>query len=111
MPLLHFSKDVPVGTVLEALQTQGYAIIDELAPPEVMDAITRDMQGYIDGTAYGYDNYLGKKTRRTGALIARSPASHQLVQHPLVLGTCKGLLNKASRFQLQLTQIISVYPD
>ncbi len=34
-----------------------------------------------------------------------------LIQHPLVLAACAGLMKKASSFQLQLTQIISVFPD
>ncbi len=111
MSLKHFPNTVSVEDVVEALRTDGYAIVDDLASAETMDAIIAEIQPFIDNTAFGYDNYLGKKTRRTGALIARSPTSHQLIQHPLVLGACGGLLHRASRFQLQLTQIISVYPD
>jgi len=110
MSLKHFPNTVSVDEVVQALETEGYAIVDELASTTTMDAIGAEMAPHVEGTAYGYDNYLGKKTRRTGALIARSPTSHQLIQHPLVMGACKGLLKKASRFQLQLTQIISVYP-
>jgi len=110
MGLNHYSKDVGADELIHAIETDGYAIVDELAAPEVMDAITAEMGEHIDGTAYGHDNYLGKKTKRTGALIARSPASHALLQHPLVMAACAGVMKKASRFQLQLTQIISVYP-
>ncbi|MCC6827983.1 MAG: phytanoyl-CoA dioxygenase family protein [Novosphingobium sp.] len=110
MSLIHFPKDAPADAIVAALETEGYAIVDELAAPETMDAIMRDMADHVSASAFGYDNYLGKKTKRTGALIARSPASHQLIQDPLVLGACAGLLKKASRFQLQLTQIISVFP-
>ena len=110
MSLKHYPKDVPVETIVHALETDGYAIVDDLATPETMDKIQAEMAPYIEGTSYGYDNYLGKKTKRTGALIARSPTSRDLVMHPLALGATRGLLKKATRFQLQLTQIISVYP-
>ncbi|HZU62372.1 MAG TPA: phytanoyl-CoA dioxygenase family protein [Novosphingobium sp.] len=110
MDLHRFTRDVDAQTLVHALETDGYAIVENLADVAVMDQIIADMQPFIDHTAYGYDNYLGKKTRRTGALIARSPASHQLIGHPLVLAACKGVMKKATRFQLQLTQIISVYP-
>lgn len=110
MSLNRYTRDVDAATVIRALETDGYAIVENLAPIAVIDQIVADMQSFIDATAFGYDNYLGKKTRRTGSLIARSQASHQLIQHPLVMTACKGLLKRASRFQLQLTQIISVYP-
>lgn len=110
MSLNRFNRDVDPAVVIHALETDGYAIVENLVDVAVMDQIVADMQPFIDNTAFGYDNYLGKKTRRTGSLIARSAASHQLIQHPLVLAACKGVLKKASRFQLQLTQIISVYP-
>lgn len=110
MSLNRYTRDVDADTIIKALETDGYAIVENLADVAVMDQIIADMQPYIDNTAYGYDNYLGKKTRRTGSLIARSKASHALIQHPLVLAACKGVMKKATRFQLQLTQIISVYP-
>jgi ectoine hydroxylase-related dioxygenase (phytanoyl-CoA dioxygenase family) len=109
--LTRFTPDVDAARLIAALETDGYAIVENLAPVSVMDQIQADMQPFIDNTVFGYDNYLGKKTRRTGSLIARSQASHALIQHPLVLAACKGVMKKASRFQLQLTQIISVYPE
>ena len=110
MALRHLPNTVSADEIVRELQTEGYAIVDNLASSEVMDAIQAEMHPHIEATSFGRDNYLGKKTKRTGALIARSPASHQLIEHPLVLGACAGLLHKASRFQLQLTQVISVYP-
>ena len=49
-------------------------------------------------------------TRRTGALIARSPTARQLVMHPLALGTTSELLAHATNFQLHLTQAIAIGP-
>jgi ectoine hydroxylase-related dioxygenase (phytanoyl-CoA dioxygenase family) len=110
MQLVHLPNTVSAEELVRTIATEGYAIVDELAPVEVMDAIIAEMDEHIGGTAFGYDHYLGKKTKRTGALIARSPSSHALLQHPLVLAACDGVMSKASRFQLQLTQIISVFP-
>ncbi len=53
---------------------------------------------------------IGQRTRRTGALIARSPACRTLVQDPTVLGVCGDFLGHASAFQLMLTQVISIEP-
>ncbi|WP_067733493.1 phytanoyl-CoA dioxygenase family protein [Novosphingobium naphthalenivorans] len=110
MALRHLPNTTSAEEIVRELQTEGYAIVDNLASSQVMDAIQEQMHRHVEESSFGRDNYLGKKTKRTGALIGRSPASHQLIEHPLVLDACAGLLHKASRFQLQLTQIISVYP-
>jgi ectoine hydroxylase-related dioxygenase (phytanoyl-CoA dioxygenase family) len=65
---------------------------------------------YIDATPYGTDAFLGSKTRRTGALIARSMTGRELVMNAVALATAKIFLGHASTFQLHLTQIISVEP-
>jgi ectoine hydroxylase-related dioxygenase (phytanoyl-CoA dioxygenase family) len=108
--LNHVPPTAPVAEVVDHLRRDGYVIIDALAPPGLMDAIEDETAPFIDATPIGYNAILGKKTRRTGALIARSPASRQLIQNPTVLGVCESFLSHASAFQLMLTQIISIEP-
>lgn len=96
--------------VNQSLRAHGYVIVDELASPELMDRIAAEMAPYIEQTHYGKDTFIGHQTKRTGSLIARSPASRELVMHPVVLGTAERFLEHASAFQLHLTQIISVFP-
>ena len=38
------------------------------------------------------DKFLGKQTRRAGAVVARSPASWQMVAHPTLMGVVEGML-------------------
>jgi ectoine hydroxylase-related dioxygenase (phytanoyl-CoA dioxygenase family) len=42
--------------------------------------------------------------------VARSPASHGLIRHPLVLDVTGRLLHRARSYQLHLTQVISIGP-
>ncbi len=50
-------------------------------------------------------------TRRTGALLARSPAFGRLAAHPTVLGTLDRVLgDHATSYQLHLTQVIEIGP-
>jgi hypothetical protein len=56
------------------------------------------------------DNFTGKNTRRTGALIARSPASHDLIQHPTILEVTGKLLHRGQSYRLHLTQTIAIGP-
>ena len=69
------------------------------------------MQPFIDATPMGGDSFTGKQTRRTGALVARSPSSRDLIQHPTVLDVTGQLLHQARSFQLHLTQMITIGPD
>jgi len=110
MSLLHLPSDTSAETVAAALQENGYAIVDELVSNELMDRIQSEMGPHIEATPYGQDNFVGKITRRTGSMIARSEAARELVMNPLAIATAGKFLGHASTFQLHLTQIISVYP-
>jgi hypothetical protein len=93
------------------LARDGALVIDDLAPGGLVDEVMADMQPHIDATPGGSDDFTGRNTRRTGALVARSPAGRQLVQHPSILGVAGKLLDRAKAFQLHLTQLISIGPD
>lgn len=107
----HLPNTATMEQITAALRADGFVIVDNLVPPELMDQIAEELDDYIDDTPpNGRDDFVGRLTRRTGALIARSEASRELVMHPLVLSVAAEMLKKATAFQLHLTQIISVYP-
>src|SRR5205085_622444 len=85
-------------------------IVDEVVGPDVMAAVADELSPYVEATAPGPDDFSGHNTRRTGALIARSPSSHQLITAPLVLDTVAAVLAHATNHQLHLTQLISIGP-
>jgi ectoine hydroxylase-related dioxygenase (phytanoyl-CoA dioxygenase family) len=94
----------------EILARDGCAVIERLAPAEVMGAARDELAPWIDATPTGRDDFAGRRTRRTGGLVARSPSCRALIQHPLILATTKGLLAGATSFQLHLTQVIAIGP-
>jgi hypothetical protein len=96
--------------VAEAIKGDGAVIVDRLAPPELMDRIADELGPWRDRTPIGPDDFSGRQTRRTGALVARSPSSRELVMHPLALGTTALVLAHATNFQLHLTQSIAIGP-
>jgi hypothetical protein len=111
MPELnHVPATTSPEVLAQLLRRDGYVIVDNLAPPELMDAIDGDLAPHLDATPLGYNAMIGTRTRRTGALVARSPACRTLIQHPTLLGTCADFLGHASAFQLMLTQVISIEP-
>jgi len=111
MSLQHFPPNAAPADVAAAIRRDGAAIVDRAADGELIDRIVAETTPYLDATAGGSDGFSGRRTRRTGALIARSPGSRELAAHPMVLGVCDEILGaNASSYQLHLTQIIDIGP-
>ena len=106
-----FAASASAEDIAQALQTVGCVIIENLAPVDLLDQILAEMAPYIDATPYGSEDFTGRTTKRTGALLARSRASVDLVAHPLILNITQKILGPyADTFQLHLTQIINIGP-
>ena len=108
MGIEHLSASATADQIVAALVRDGGVIVDQLADPEIMDQAGRELDPYLKATPTGVDDFSGRHTRRSGALIARSETCRHLVMHPTVLGTVKNLLTDATSFQLHLTQIIAI---
>ncbi len=110
MSLRHFARDAEPVRVAEHLAAFGCAIIDDLADDATLDRFAVEVAPYVDASAVGRDEYDGRHTRRTGALIARCPSVRRLVVDPTVLAVVRSLLAEATTVQLHLTQLISIAP-
>jgi ectoine hydroxylase-related dioxygenase (phytanoyl-CoA dioxygenase family) len=110
VPLTHLPATATPAEVAAALRADGACVVDRLVSDAVMDRVAAEMGPWVDLTPEGGDDFIGRRTRRSGAMIARSPASRELITHPLVLGTSEIILARATTFQLHLTQVISVFP-
>lgn len=110
MGITHFSAADSIDDIHAVLERDGALVIDDLASHEQVDAVMAEMQPHIDATSVGGDKFTGKNTRRSGALIARAPSSHALIQHATILGVTEKLLHKAQSFQVHLTQTIAIGP-
>ena len=110
MALNHFPPTAGPAEVSDHLRRFGYAIVDDVADPALLDRLEAEATPYIEASAAGRDDYDGRFTRRTGALVARCPSARTLVMHPLAVAAVGHFLSHASTVQLHLTQIISVEP-
>jgi ectoine hydroxylase-related dioxygenase (phytanoyl-CoA dioxygenase family) len=110
LELTHVSADTDAETIAGVMAEAGTVVIDGLAPPALVARILDELDAYLAATEAGPDEFSGLNTRRTGALIARSPASRELIAHPLVLDVVGRVLAHATTFQLHLTQMISIGP-
>jgi hypothetical protein len=110
MAVEHLSSSVAADEVAAVLARDGVVVVDRLVAPEVMDRARGELDSHLSATRTGPDDFSGKHTRRTGALIVRSGTCRELVMNPLVLGTVGRVLTHATNYQLHLTQIIAIGP-
>jgi ectoine hydroxylase-related dioxygenase (phytanoyl-CoA dioxygenase family) len=105
-----FPPDSNPETVCDHLRHHGFAIVENVADPATLDRLAAEAAPFVESSGRGRDHYDGRYTRRTGALIARCPSVRGLVTHPTVLDVVGRFLDKATTFQLHLTQIITIEP-
>jgi ectoine hydroxylase-related dioxygenase (phytanoyl-CoA dioxygenase family) len=108
MPVERLPATCTGSDIAAALARDGCAIVERLVPCETMEKARREIQPFVDATGTGRDDFAGRRTRRTGALLARSATCRELVTHPLVLDAVGATLAHATSFQLHLTQIIAI---
>lgn len=99
-----------VEDVVACVRDHGHAIIEELVPAELMDRAEAELSPYLEAAKFGPHAGLGLLTRRTGGLIARSPAVRELVMNDLVYATAASFLSHASAFHVSLTETIFLSP-
>jgi ectoine hydroxylase-related dioxygenase (phytanoyl-CoA dioxygenase family) len=110
MEIPRFQSGAAASEIAAAIGEAGCAIVERLARAARLDAARRELAPWLDATPTGADSFAGRRTRRTGGLVARSPACRELVAHPLVLDVVGGVLAHATNFQLHLTQMIAIGP-
>ena len=110
MPIEHLQRDATPDEIAAVLERDGCAVLDELVSPDDVAKFTGEIAPYEAANSAGRDDFAGHRTKRTGALIARSATARDFVMHPSVLGTVAKVLGHASGHQLHLTQLISIGP-
>ncbi|MDP1555814.1 MAG: phytanoyl-CoA dioxygenase family protein [Hyphomonas sp.] len=112
MPSLkHLPATATRDEILKVLADDAAVIIDGLMPPDLLGRVRTEIMPYVEATPTGRDDFTGRLTTRTGALIARSPACRELVTDPLINAATEAFLAPfCDRYQLHLTQVIRIKP-
>lgn len=93
------------------LLADGYCIIRNACPPDLIDALNRDFEPRFGATPFCEGGFYGARTKRFGALLRRSDQAHLLVRHPLVLRIVETVLGPwCDRITLNLTQAVELHP-
>jgi Phytanoyl-CoA dioxygenase (PhyH) len=105
------SRTAAHDEILAILDRDAALILDHALSSPQVDAILAELEPFIAGTAPFDDDFVGRRTTRTGGLVARSKTAREAVLHPTVLATAGAFLKRhAENFQLNLTQIMRLLP-
>ncbi len=110
MPVEHLPNTATPDEIAAVIARDGCAVVDRVASPDQIAKFRGEIAPYETANALGSDDFAGRRTKRTGALIARSATARDFVTHATVLGTVAKVLSHASGHQLHLTQLISIGP-
>jgi ectoine hydroxylase-related dioxygenase (phytanoyl-CoA dioxygenase family) len=109
--LVNFTLDSPSSDIVEALRTDGAAIVSKVLGTDQLAALRAELDPWIAETPGGRDDFTGRRTARTGALVARSPRARDLVMHPKIIELANEFLGPfTNKIQLHLTQTIKIGP-
>jgi ectoine hydroxylase-related dioxygenase (phytanoyl-CoA dioxygenase family) len=111
MPLQVLPAASPLPDILAILDADGVVVLEDAVAPSLMDQIADETRPWFERAPVGQDDFRGYKTRRVGALVARSPAFRDLAVHPAVLAVAEAiLLPNCTRIQMTYTQAIRLGP-
>jgi ectoine hydroxylase-related dioxygenase (phytanoyl-CoA dioxygenase family) len=111
MALQTLAANCSATEINEAMARDGACIVEKLLSAAELAAIDADTAPWIERAQLGGDDFVGRHTKRTGALIARCPTTHAVITHPLILEAANLLLGPyCERIQLHLTQTIDIFP-
>jgi hypothetical protein len=93
------------------LLEHGWCVIPSAVSPELIDALDTDLGEDFHETPFCQGGFYGARTKRFGRLLARSPLARKIVQHPLILGISRKVLEPwCDTIQLNLSQALALHP-
>lgn len=95
----------------ETLLRDGYCIIENALPLEIIQALNIDLEPAFAATPLCQGRFYGEKTRRFGGLLKRSRHAQALVLNPIIMDLVETVLKPAcDRIQLNVMQAIEILP-
>ena len=97
--------------ILAAMDEAGAVIIRDAISEEIRQRMVDEVMPFIERTPMGTDDFTGRHTQRTGALVARTPTCRDLILHDTVLAAAREFLAPyTDKILLHLTQTIYINP-
>ena len=107
----HVSIDTPIEEILQILDDDAGLIIDNFLDEDGLERIKSDLKPYLNVTKNGQDEFTGYKTKRVGALMARSKTCQDLALNAFINQMADSFLGPhCESYQLHFTSAIQIGP-
>lgn len=111
MQIARFQNTASQEDVAGALRETGCAIIERIVSTELVDRINGELAPYFEKWGYGSGTFQPKRTKKMARVPVKSPASHEVITHPFILGVIdKMLRTEAYNFMLHHGEACLLYP-
>ncbi len=87
--LKYLSSDTSADNIIEVLHDDAGVIIDNVLDSDFLEALNNELDPFLSHDNFGRDEFTGFKTKRIGALIARSEKCRELALDPLINESAK----------------------
>lgn len=111
MDLPRFDADVTADQLGAALDEAGCCVIDELAAPSVMAAISTELDPFRAGASMGASSFEGHQTRRLGSPLPRSATFRSIAMHPVIMSAGEHVLGHATGWRYSAAEFIEIGPN
>lgn len=93
------------------LDEDGCVVIENLVDERIVDRIAGELGAVLDRANYGQGLFVGYRTKRLGSILKKSGVSfHMMTAKPVLDAMGHLLLPYCERFQLNLSQAVSIHP-
>lgn len=96
---------------LDLLRSKGYVVFDRLLCEKLADRVRDELEPWFRDTPHCQGDFYGWATTRLGSVLLKSPSSHALVLHPVMLSLMDEVLGPhCDWYQLNLSQAVRLHP-
>ena len=111
MGIVHLSAKAGIDEILDVLDQDAGLVIENVLSKDDLSQINNELNPYLQNDIKGDNEFTGFKTKRVGALMARSPKCRELALNPLINEVSKKFLEPNSDgYQLHFTSAVSIGP-
>lgn len=107
----HPSDVAEFFTALDLVRANGYAIFDRLLSDDTVERLRAELDPWFSAAPKCRSGLCGWGGDRFGSVLLKSPSSHALALHPVILELVNAVLGPhCDWYQLNLTQAVRLHP-
>lgn len=100
--------DANTDAIVERIETEGYAVVEQLLPMEDVLEIKDALAPWLQGERMGRNDFEGLSSERVYALLAKAPPIAKIIENPVTLAIIDRLL--PPNYLLSACLAINVHP-